>query len=303
MHFAFAIFFCVTHGRIAHLQRYTTPAFLLTAVALWSGAVADFANSIAAQAQAQPQPQAQPQAQPGTEDAGDSTDPDSLPWSRAGCALSVVNILLDLALLAISVLPLVLPAPPTGPPPPVPPELMGAERYAQAAMTRTGTLKTPMTAAPSYSSRGGMGTSTRGGRQTPWYPYDGRNRIDAIRRLCSLQQPDGHWERSEELAELVRAWDARAAGVDAVSPLEGSSGRDWKAEVRAETARAHACLRGLCETVWVARLQGTETTVLSLAERISLQAVNWDLGWAKSALERAADWQESTRCDLGLAAF
>ncbi|KAK0643527.1 hypothetical protein B0T16DRAFT_459664 [Cercophora newfieldiana] len=109
--------------------------------------------------------------------------------------------------------------------------------------------------------------------------YDHHNRIDVIRRLCSLQHPDGHWDYSTELAELVKMW----------------GGRDLMAPAHGATALTHACLSDLCNYVWTAQRDGREHESLSAAELISLQGVNWDLGWAKNAMDRAAAWMGGYR--------
>ncbi len=111
-------------------------------------------------------------------------------------------------------------------------------------------------------------------QQTTNYPYDRRNRIDVIRRLCSLQHPDGHWDYSPELAELVKFWGGR----ELMTPAHGV------------TALANACLTELCNYVWAAQRDGREQSSLSQVELISLQTVNWDLTWAKNAMDRATAW-------------
>jgi len=109
--------------------------------------------------------------------------------------------------------------------------------------------------------------------------YDNHNRIDVIRRLCALQHPDGHWDYSNELAELVKMW----------------GGRDLMAPAHGATALTHACLADLCNYVWTAQRDGREHESLSAAELISLQSVNWDLGWAKNAMDRATGWMGGYR--------
>jgi len=109
--------------------------------------------------------------------------------------------------------------------------------------------------------------------------YDHHNRIDVIRRLCSLQHPDGHWDYSNELAELVKMWGGR----DLMTPAHGA------------TALTHACLADLCNYVWTAQRDGREHESLSAAELISLQSVNWDLAWAKNAMDRANGWMSGYR--------
>jgi hypothetical protein len=55
-------------------------------------------------------------------------------------------------------------------------------------------------------------------------------------------------------------------------------------------APAHATLQGLCQYVWTAQWERKEDERLSAAEMASFQAVNWDLGFAKTASERAASF-------------
>ncbi|KAK3318392.1 hypothetical protein B0H66DRAFT_557088 [Apodospora peruviana] len=61
------------------------------------------------------------------------------------------------------------------------------------------------------------------------------------------------------------------------------------------TALAHACLTDLWEYVWSAQREGRDRSALSAAELTSLQMVNWDLGWAKHALDRATTWMGGYR--------
>ena len=116
-------------------------------------------------------------------------------------------------------------------------------------------------------------------RRTISYPYDPRNRIDVICRLCSLQQSDGRWDYSLELADLVKMWGGR----ELMSPAHGV------------TALAHACLLDLCNHVWAAQREGSEHASLSAAELISLQTLNWDLSWAKIAIDQATAWMNGYR--------
>jgi hypothetical protein len=169
---------------------------------------------------------------------------------------------------------------------PVPPEMMAEYKTAEvatavkssAASTGSSTSTSTKTATDTSSSSSPeppkIGTSPT--RQTPWYPYDRRNRIDVIRRLCSLQQPDGRWEPGAELAELVELWGRRTL----MAPAHGV------------TALTHACLADLCGAIWAAQRVGRENAVLSPAELISLQMVHWDLSWAKTATDRAAAWMD-----------
>lgn len=134
--------------------------------------------------------------------------------------------------------------------------------------------------------------------QTPWYPYDRRNRVDVIRRLCSLQHPDGHWQPSAELTELVAetVWSGnRQMRLDEVhhDVVEDEEKR-LSMSTRKATKAAFECLAELCNLVWDAQARAsTQHMMLSAAEMISLQAVSWDLSWARNSLERAAAWTEA----------
>jgi len=114
---------------------------------------------------------------------------------------------------------------------------------------------------------------------TPKPSYDPSNRVDVIRRICSLQHPDGHWDYSDELAELARLW----------------GGRELMAPAHGVTALTHASLLDLCNYVWTAQREGREQEALTAAEMISLQSVNWDLTWARNAMDRATGWMSGYR--------
>lgn len=145
-----------------------------------------------------------------------------------------------------------------------------------SAVATTTTLSSPYTNTPSPAP---YVTASSPIQQTPYYPYDRRNRIDVIRRLCSLQHPDGHWDYAPELADLVRLW----------------GGRELMAPAHGVTALSSACLTDLCNYVWAAQREGREQNLLSQAEMISLQTVNWDLSWAKNAIDRATAWMTGFR--------
>ncbi|KAK3390509.1 hypothetical protein B0H63DRAFT_117649 [Podospora didyma] len=126
-----------------------------------------------------------------------------------------------------------------------------------------------------------IGTTTP--RQgTPTQSYDRNNRIDVIKRLCALQHPDGHWDYTIELAEVVRMWG-------------GGRELTLHAAQHGVTAVTHACLLDLCNYVWGAQRDRREQTALSPGELNSLQAVKWDIGWANHALERATAWMGGFR--------
>jgi hypothetical protein len=117
-------------------------------------------------------------------------------------------------------------------------------------------------------------------QQAPYQQqYDRLNRIDVIRRICGLQHADGHWTYSVELAELVKQW----------------GGRDLMTADHDVTAMSHACLLELCSVVWTAQRDNTWQTQFTPAELTALQVVNWDLSWAKAALDRATAWMTGFR--------
>lgn len=112
--------------------------------------------------------------------------------------------------------------------------------------------------------------------QPAYQPYDRTNRIDVIRRLCTLQRKDGSWGYSPELADLVRQW---------------SGGRDVRpGDDRMLSLAVHDCLKDLCGYVWNAQRDRAEQTRLSAGEMASFQALGWDLGFARAAIDRALRW-------------
>ncbi|KAH8912848.1 hypothetical protein BR93DRAFT_115237 [Coniochaeta sp. PMI_546] len=117
--------------------------------------------------------------------------------------------------------------------------------------------------------------------QPPYQPYDRTNRIDVIRRICTLQNPNGSWSYSPELADLVRQWSGGGGG----------GGREIRpGDDRALTLAVHACLKDLCGYVWAAQRDRAEETRLAPGEMASFRAVNWDLGFARGAIDRALRW-------------
>ncbi|KAK4193901.1 hypothetical protein QBC35DRAFT_9241 [Podospora australis] len=114
-------------------------------------------------------------------------------------------------------------------------------------------------------------------QQPTSYPYDPTNRIDILRRLCTLQHPDGHWAFTPELVSLIKTCSGYG-----MSPSPSSS--------HDVTAQTHACLVDICNSVWTAQREGKEHDLLSPAELASLQAINFDLSWASNAADRAAAW-------------
>ncbi len=108
------------------------------------------------------------------------------------------------------------------------------------------------------------------------YYIDRQNRIEVLRRIGQLQQPDAHWEWSPELEELLRQWSGGAAMADA--------------HPSTVTRAAIACATGIIQYVWAAQREHREHTALTAAEMLSLQGMNWDLAWAQMGVDRAAGW-------------
>lgn len=114
--------------------------------------------------------------------------------------------------------------------------------------------------------------------------YDPQNRIEILRRLVSLQAADGHWEWSQDLHEILRlcgrdVMDASPAGM---------------------TNIANALTVDICQYVWAAQREGREHTALTAAEMITLQGMNWDLGWAQRCTDMAAVWLLASRGGSGV---
>lgn len=168
------------------------------------------------------------------------------------------------------------PPPEYSPPPLTTMTVPGAAAYLSSSspsspdMDKSGVaieMVSPVSSSPATSS-------SSAGRQ-----YDHDNRVDVIRRLCDLQQPDGHWEYSDELAGLARMW----------------GGREVPTVAHGATALSQACLMELCDHVWAAQRDGTEDTALSADEIASLQMMHWDLGFARGALDRSTAWLSGFR--------
>lgn len=111
-------------------------------------------------------------------------------------------------------------------------------------------------------------------QQQPEYMY---NRIAAAWRMAELQQPDGHWEWSGELATIVQQWGLQTLTADPEQV----------------TSVTNACLTNMCQFIWTARREGRDSAVLSPAELARLASYNGDMSWAKAAMDRATSWLAS----------
>ncbi|EJT77949.1 hypothetical protein GGTG_03052 [Gaeumannomyces tritici R3-111a-1] len=109
--------------------------------------------------------------------------------------------------------------------------------------------------------------------------YDPQNRIEILRRLVSLQAADGHWDWSQDLHEVLRIC---GRDVTDASPV-------------GMTSIANALTVDICQYVWTAQREGREHTALTAAEMITLQGMNWDLGWAQRCTDMAAVWLLASR--------
>lgn len=118
-------------------------------------------------------------------------------------------------------------------------------------------------------------TVTTNSASAPHYYFDRQNRIEVLRRIGLLQQPDGHWDWSPELQELVRQW---------------GGGEMVDAYPNTVTRATVACILNIAEYVWAAQREGREQTALSVPEMMSLQGMNWNLGWAQMGADRATMW-------------
>ncbi|GAB1318844.1 hypothetical protein MFIFM68171_09054 [Madurella fahalii] len=294
LHFLLGLYFCLTRSRPGSYHMYTVPVWLVVCAGVWGGVLYYFTQFVELIVNT-------------SETFFEGTDRPLVPvWSKVGCALSGLNVFLDLTLLGIFILSLVRqstqepqhnsyvsapvyatshvteqsmsrrqqqqhqqqqqqPQPPQQQQQQQPQYRPYQYQYPQhQVMPATHAMQTPDLKSPSPSPS----------RPPSRRAYSPLNRIDVIRRLCALQHPDGHWDYSPELAELVKLW----------------GGRELMAPAHGVTALTHACLTDLCNYVWTAQREGREHECLGSEELISLQGIHWDLGWAKNALDRAEFW-------------
>ncbi|KAK3940636.1 hypothetical protein QBC46DRAFT_458821 [Diplogelasinospora grovesii] len=304
LHFILGLYCCFTQNKPGAHHLYIIPVWLVICAGVWCGPVYYFGRQVDAILKS---------PDGGRAMNASSSQSQITTWSEVGCGTSALNVLLDLCLLSLFLRAGIRRSPPRGntfisaPVHAAPPATEQYQTYQnqqyhtqqqqapgpQRMMTGdykspTTTLNTvsfpsnlPGTVSPTSPTMSPTTTVFSQSQQTaaPRYPYDRNNRIDVVRRLCSLQNPDGHWDYSDELAELVSMW----------------GGRELMAPAHGVTALTHACLMDLCGYVWAAQREGREHQALSTAELISLQAVNWDLGWAKNALDRATAWMSGFR--------
>ncbi|KAH8889734.1 hypothetical protein GQ53DRAFT_190563 [Thozetella sp. PMI_491] len=296
LHFILGLYFCFTQNRPGRHHLFVVPTTFTLGAGVWCAALYYFARTTDVLLRLNLS------YPPGTNHNAKVQDLQT--WTYVGCGVTGVSVVLDIALITLFIV--------TGKPKPQPPlrsstyisgpiyavppiaaQFQQQQQHLPAHLNGYGSPTGPMspvsplgdnkpaltavyTNSPSPSP---YPTSTTPTQQTPYYPYDRRNRLDVIRRMCSLQHPDGHWDYSPELAELVKLW----------------GGRELAAAPHGVTALANACLSELCNYVWSAQREGREQTSLSQVELISLQMVNWDLTWAKHAIDRATAWMDGFR--------
>ncbi|KAM7196371.1 hypothetical protein V8F20_007030 [Naviculisporaceae sp. PSN 640] len=103
-----------------------------------------------------------------------------------------------------------------------------------------------------------------------------QNRITTLRRLSALQNPQGNWTYTPELASILQLWTGDT--ISAQTPVYNI------------TVLTHNLILTLREYIWSAQRERREHVALSPAEMDSLKGVNWDLGWVGMGLERAGGW-------------
>ncbi|KAK3369040.1 hypothetical protein B0T24DRAFT_681090 [Lasiosphaeria ovina] len=297
LHFVLGLYFCFTQNRLGSYHLYIVPPWLLICAGVWCACLYYFTIQVDYITKF---PHQVFRAADGT------VQNDVATWSKVGLATSALDIFIDLALLAIFILGVVRHTPrqahqpgsfistpvyqaPPGNPQyqyeqPQPQSQYSQQQQAHQYQQQYQQQYPQQTPAPPLDLKNAVPTATASPRPittapSQRYPYDRSNRIDVIKRLCAVQHPDGHWDYSAELAELVKLWGGRELGP---TP-------------QGATALTHACLTDLCTHVWAAQRDGREHAALTSAELASLQLVNWDLSWAGNALERATAWMGGYR--------
>ncbi|KAK4043346.1 hypothetical protein C8A01DRAFT_32473 [Parachaetomium inaequale] len=272
LHLLLGIYCCVARAAPGSYHIYGVLSCLVVCAGLWCGSLCYFAWHITLLA--------------GRPEATDRRL--FAAWTKAGCAMAVLSISLDLLLLGVFLLtstnqqpqdpekasftssstdnppqlpPLTplphhrisLPYPPTATPPPNP--------------TRNPHIPpTIIPVPPEHRTKPLPPPPPQQQQQhppqpSPYYhetidPSAPLNRIHLILALCALQNPhSGNWPPSRELASLLKLW---TGGRDVTLGM-GPTGRG-------ATALAHACLIDLCQFVWAAQREGREGEVLSWAE-------------------------------------
>lgn len=288
VHFLLGLYICFTGNRPGMHHLYVIPATLVACAGVWCGALYYFARAL--EVLLGPLGIIIGEGPPG--------QPLYATWVKVGIATAALNVVLDFALLGTFLMSALRQSSRRSQPPPaaqVPAQTVNTQWQQQQQHYQPQPQHTyqhqafspqpippPPSFSPAASDYKAVGTpppaATRHSQASP-PAYDSRNRIDVIRRLCSLQHPDGHWDYTPELAELVKLW----------------GGRELMAPAHGVTALTNACLMDLCNYVWTAQRDGREHSALSGPELIGLQAVNWDLGWANNALDRATAWMSGFR--------
>ncbi|KAK3988559.1 hypothetical protein QBC44DRAFT_101688 [Cladorrhinum sp. PSN332] len=283
IHFLLGTYFCITQARPGIYHAYIVPPWLVCGAGVWCGALYYFGKVLGAIIVS---PISAKYPQP--------TQRLTPTWTKVGCAMAGFNVLLDLTLLGWFILSV----------------------FKQRSSSTSHNHSNSFISAPVYPTTYNPQQQQQQQQQQQLYPpqqqhwqepppaqylalsqphpptpsdfksshpptpqYDPQNRISVLRRLSSLQHPDGHWDFSSELSSLVKLWGGR----ELMSPAHGV------------TALTHACMTDLCNYVWQAQREGREHEMLTAAELISLQQINWDLGWARYAVERAGVWMGGFR--------
>ncbi|KAK4231276.1 hypothetical protein QBC38DRAFT_242132 [Podospora fimiseda] len=265
LHFLLGVYFCITQARPGIHHAYIVPPWLLSGAAVWSVALYYFTKVLEAILKTFPITSSLNYPQP--------TQPLTPTWTKVGCAMTGFNVILDLTLLIWFILSI----------------LKQTRSSPSSQPQQTSFISTPIP--PSHYPSSIPQFQSQPHQFSPPHPppspsdfksshppsppsYSSQNRISVLRRLCTLQHPNGHWDYSPELASLVKLWGGR----ELMSPAHGV------------TALTNACMTDLVNYIWQAQREGREHQMLTAAELISLQQINWDLGWARHAIERATAW-------------
>ncbi|KAK4166023.1 hypothetical protein QBC43DRAFT_314777 [Cladorrhinum sp. PSN259] len=289
IHFLLGFYFCITQARPGIHHAYIVPPWLVCGAGVWCGALYYFTKLLEVivvlnTSTRYPQPH-------------QSLTPT---WTKVGCAMTGFNVLLDLTLLGWFILSVLKQRSKSNtnthsnsfistPVYPITQQQQQHHHQFHQFQSRPQQLLQQQQPPNPYVQQHARQPSTSPADFKSLHPvsplspispsitlpkYDPQNRISVIRRLSALQHPDGHWDYTPELASLVKLWGGR----ELMSPAHGV------------TALTHACMTDLCNYVWTAQREGREHERLSTAELISLEEINWDLGWARLAIERAEGW-------------
>ncbi|KAK4181857.1 hypothetical protein QBC36DRAFT_641 [Triangularia setosa] len=293
IHFLLGLYFCLTQPLPGHYHKIIVPIFLVIAAGVWAACLYYFAKQVDLLL-----------TYPSLALVWEKTEqPLTATWSKVGLATAALNVFIDLALLVIFILSILDQRPSK---PAVLPTISAPQQQQQqqqsyysshhhfttpVSLPQHHTNIPPVPPIPSTYCSGPFVSVTPS--SPPPIP---QNRIDVIRQLCALQHPaTGSWSYSAELAQLLKI-----CGISPSSPA---------AQPHEVTTLTHACLSELLHQVYAAAVQqqkhqqhGKEHGEQGLgpAELSSLQDINWDLGWAKLAVERAVSWLNSAGGQRGV---